>query len=180
MADIKLAALSSCNEIYSLKLVLPLCHFASRNQTAHLKRQQHCFIRTLNQQLESKTTWAQAAVLKGVEAASHEELGKMLICFFSRRAFGKNSRGVRSCLNYSFVVRPTIFFRNLSEIVHFKSHAPGPNTKGTVWEESRGTHAQRPHHTVEAAVMIHAVSNTVLILQFNTIQVYRGSHPNVR
>lgn len=121
-------------------------------------------------------------MLKSVEAAGHEELRKIQRVSLLEEPL-QNSRSVRSCLNGPWVetnYNPLKDQTDLAEVVYFKSGAPDPHTKGKVWEKSRGTHAQYPHHAVKAAIMTQAVSHTELILQYNIFQVYTGSHPNMR
>lgn len=121
---------------------------------------------------------------KGVEAAGHEKLRKInLFCFW--KSLLQNSRGVRNCLNglcgeTHYDPQELKDQTDLAVVVYFESGSPGTHTNGIVWEKFRATHAQYPHHTVKAEIITHAVSHTVLILQYNVIQVYTGSHPSIR
>lgn len=99
---------------------------------------------------------------KGVEAAGHEELRKIQLVS-SLEEPSQNSWGVRSCLSgcsgeTNCNPQELKVQTKLAEVVYFKSGAPGPHTKGNVWEKPRRTHAQYPHHAFKAAIMTHAVS----------------------
>lgn len=178
MADIKLADLSSCNEIYSWKLLPRIKQHILKDINADSR-----YLWSSVKELESRTTWDPAVMSKGVEAAGHEKLRKIQLVSYQKEPL-RNCRDVRNCLNgprgETHYNPQELKDQTDLAVVHFKSGSPGAHRKRIVWEKFRATHAQYPHHDFKAAIITHAVSHTELILQYSVIQVSTGSHPSIR
>lgn len=89
-----MAALSSCNEIYSWKVVLPPCHLASQNQTALSKWHQQCFTSSMNQHWRVRKQNYLGSSCHVEECGSSRPWGvkENSTCFSSRRAFAKQQK----------------------------------------------------------------------------------------